>query len=97
MLNLSYNQRITALSLRRIIENSNLISSINLVGCYNLLKDAKLDCNLHEENKLKEVFLSTDTYTYANECNMLINKFKRMYFNNCNVNKTDNMLEIKIK
>lgn len=99
-LNLSYNARLTSLSLKRIIEQSDLLKSVSLIGCNDILKgfnNLEDEISLHPCNKLQKLILSPDVYIFNEECDMLISKFKKICFDNCYVRKSKNVLNIKLK
>lgn len=99
LVNLSYNAHLTSISLRRILEHSDLVKTVNLIGCsailagFNASEDSFI---LHPESKLQKLILTPDVFSFNEECDILVRTFRRPCYSNCLVNKSSHCLEIEL-
>lgn len=84
-LDLSYNENLTAISLRRLLQHSSLYRSLNLIGCVKILEYFE-DCtdslwNILEDTgkKLENLKLSVDYLDNVKTCDVLIEMWKNMH------------------
>lgn len=102
-LNLGFNENLTGISLRRLLQNSNRIQYLDLTGCGNILKYFN-ECSdslwtKNDENclKIKSLKVSVDYKSNLKECDVLINFFKNISMCKSNVvTELQNFLELSI-
>lgn len=89
-LNLSYNQKLTSTSLKRLLEHECSLNSLNLSGCDNILNNSEdLICI-----KLKEMKLSVASNTVFKEKEELKTIWRRQYGEQAVINELPGFIEL---
>lgn len=100
-LNLSYNENISSISLRRLLQEGSSIKKIWLEGCSQVLQyfegAGENAWKLSESNNVKNLRLSIDKEKHKCEYNALVNLWKNKYRECSVVNTTDNFLSLSIE
>ncbi|KRT81298.1 Ankyrin repeat-containing protein [Oryctes borbonicus] len=100
-LNLSYNEDLSSISLRRLLDHDHTIKELYLEGCVNILKyfevTEEVKWRLNEGSKIKDLRLSIDRQKDLTNYNGIVNMWKDKYYDRSQVVSTKHFLELSAR
>ncbi|GJQ70821.1 hypothetical protein Trydic_g748 [Trypoxylus dichotomus] len=100
-LNLSYNENLSSISLRRLLDHDHTIKELYLEGCVNILKyfevTDEVKWKLNENSKIKDLRLSIHSEEDAMKHNVIVNMWKDKYYDRARIISTKHFLRLSVR